>query len=253
MEKKKKNADAPVGGDQNLTMTISLFIIILTFFILLNALAVPDERRRRVAIGSLNGSFGILTGGSSILEGGANQLTPSSVAKGSRLMDLNELLKEKDEIKRDVIVTGNKRRSTLSIPEHRLFNPGEAVLLPESHALLDKIGQIIDKNKYPVDIMGYVDNSDGESAGRMRPRELSTLRAMALLAFFIEKSKVAPNLLSACGWGQFRPTASEQTRETRLLNRRVEVVFNHHARHEEPEGAFTFQDFFFNVFEKKKR
>lgn len=242
-----------MGGDQNLMMTISLFIIILTFFILLNALAVPDQRRRRVAIGSLNGTFGILTGGSSLLEGEGDQLTPSVSAKGSRLMELNELLKEKDEVIRDVIVTGNKRRSTLSIPEHRLFKPGEAVLLPESHMMLDKIGQIINKNKFPVDIMGYVDNSDGESAQRMRPRELSTLRAMALQAFFMEKSKVPSNRLSAYGWGDFRPVASSETRETRNLNRRVEVVFLHDARHEEPEGAFTFQEFFFNVFERRKR
>lgn len=242
-----------MGGGQNLVMTISLFIIILTFFIMLNALAVPDERRRRVAIGSLNGSFGILSGGSSLIEGGVDSLTPSAAAKGSRLMELNELLKEKDEIKRDLIVTGNQRRSTLRIPEHRLFKPGESVLLPESHVLLDKIGQIINKNKFPVDIMGYVDNSDAESVEVMRPRELSTLRAMALQAFFIDKSNITPNRLAAYGWGEYRPAASNQTQETRNLNRRVEVVFLHDARREEPEGAFTFQDFFFNVFEKKKR
>jgi chemotaxis protein MotB len=253
MGEKKKNSEAPVGVNQNLAMTISLFIIILTFFIMLNAIAVPDERRKRVAIGSLNGSFGILTGGSSVLEGRGEQLTDSIATRVSRLIDLNEMLKKKDEIARDLIVTGNKRRSTLSIPEHRLFKPGETVLIPESHEMLYKISQIINKNQYPADIVGYVDNTDSESGKRMSPRELSTLRAMALQAFFIKNGKVPPQLLAAYGWGEFRPAASDQTRETRNLNRRMEVVFIHDTKREEPDGAYTFKDFFFNVFEKKKQ
>jgi chemotaxis protein MotB len=253
MEKQKKKAEVPMGVDQNLSLTISLFIIILTFFIMLNAIAVPDQRRRRLAIGSLNGSFGILTGGSSLIEGGEDQGTDSAHTQVSRLMDLNEMLKKKDDIARDLIVTANKRRSVLSIPEHRLFKPGEAVLIPQSHEMLDKICQIINKNNYPVDIMGYVDNADSEAGQGMPPRELSTLRAMALQAFFIKNGKVPPKLLSAYGWGEFRPSLSNQTRETRELNRRVEVVFIHEGKNEEPEGAYTFKDFFFNVFEKKKK
>ena len=44
-------------------MTVSLFIILLAFFILLNTLAVPDEARQRLALGSLMRNFGVLSGG----------------------------------------------------------------------------------------------------------------------------------------------------------------------------------------------
>lgn len=252
MGKKKNKSEAPAGVDLNLPMTISLFIIILAFFIMLNALAVPDERRKRVALGSLNDSFGILTGGDSILDEGSDELPDSTISNVSRLLDLNEMLTQKDEIARELIVTGNRRRSTLSIPEHRLFKPGETVLISESHEMLDKIGQIIKRNHYPVDIMGYVDNADSESDQAMTPRELTSLRATALLAFFVNNNNVPPKLLTAYGWGSFRAAVSNQTRETRNLNRRVEVVFIHPAAYAEPEDAFTFKDFFFNVFEKKK-
>jgi chemotaxis protein MotB len=252
MAKNKKKRESSTGGDPNLAMTISLFIIILAFFIMLNALAVPDERRKRVALGSLNDSFGVLTGGDSVLDLGPGEISDNTTSNVSRLIDLNEMLTNKDGLASELVVTGNRRRSTLSIPEHRLFRPGEAVLIPESHAILDKLGQIIKKNNYPVDIMGYVDNADSESGQGTAPRELSTLRAAALLAFFINNNQVPPKLLTAYGWGSLRPAASNRTRETRTLNRRMEVVFIHQAKYEEPEGAFTFKDFFFNVFEKKK-
>lgn len=252
MAKKKKQAEASGGGDSNMAMTVSLFIIILAFFILLNALAVPDEKRKRVALGSLKESFGILSGGRSILEDVADLLTDSKPAEVSRLKELNSLLERKDEIVRDLTLTGDRHRSILSIPEHRLFKPGERRLLTESHAMLDKIGQIIKKNNYPVDIMGYVDNTANGSDQTMPPRELSTFRAMALQLFFIENNQVPPSLLSAYGWGEFRPVASKLTPETRKLNQRVEVVFIHDLKPEKPEGAFTFKDFFFNVFEKRK-
>lgn len=252
MKEKKRQLQAPPGVDLNLSMTISLFIIILVFIIMLNALAVPDERRKRTALGSLNESFGILSGGSSVIEGSDGLTRQSIISEGSRLGDLNEMLKEKDGIAKDLVITGNKRRSTLSIPEHRLFKPGETELIPGSHVILDKISQIINKNKYPVDIMGYVDNAESQSGHGMSPRELSTLRAMALQSFFINTGKVAPTLLTAIGWGEFRPIASNQTRETRSLNRRMEIVFIHEAKLDEPEGGFIFKEFFFNVFEKRK-
>jgi chemotaxis protein MotB len=51
-------------------MTVALFLILLTFFVLLCSIAVIDEEKTRVAIGSLIGSFGSLPKGLSPLEHG---------------------------------------------------------------------------------------------------------------------------------------------------------------------------------------
>ena len=76
-ERKKKKQDDD-GVDIGRTMTVSLFLILLTFFILLNSIAVIDENKKRVALGSLLGSFGQLPGGKSPFGGGRNILPPEA-------------------------------------------------------------------------------------------------------------------------------------------------------------------------------
>jgi hypothetical protein len=77
MDKKKKKIDGE-GADIGMVMTVSLFLILLTFFILLNSIAVIDEHRSRMAIGSLIGAFGGLPGGLSPLETGKSIMPPSA-------------------------------------------------------------------------------------------------------------------------------------------------------------------------------
>ena len=76
-QKKKKKIDDD-GADIGIVMTVSLFLILLTFFILLNSIAVLDEHRSRVAIGSLIGAFGGLPGGLSPMKAGKNIMPPSA-------------------------------------------------------------------------------------------------------------------------------------------------------------------------------
>lgn len=251
MGRRKKKNDAPGGGDSNLAMTVSLFIIILAFFIMLNSIAVEDENRRRVALGSLMEHFGILSGGPTLLEGLDDNVRPNRPSQVSSIIDFSDMFQDDDPGSQELILTGDRQRSVLNIPEHRLFKPGDTVLIPESHSMLNKLGNIILKNPYPVDIIGYVDRTDSAVAQGRSPRELSTLQAMALQEFLIRNVKISPNLLTAYGWGEHRPAASNRTRETRSLNRRVEVVFIHEHAQREPEGAFIFKDFFFRVFERK--
>jgi hypothetical protein len=41
----------------------SLFLILLTFFVVLASMSIVDSKRQRLAIGSILGSFGVLPGG----------------------------------------------------------------------------------------------------------------------------------------------------------------------------------------------
>ena len=90
MRKRRDEAPQPIGIDPVLIVSVSLFMILLTFFILLNSLAVPDEKRRRAAIGSLNENFGVLSGGFSLLDGrrrGRGRRTP--LARPGGLLDFS--------------------------------------------------------------------------------------------------------------------------------------------------------------------
>ena len=54
--------------------------------------------------------------------------------------------------------------------------------------------------------------------------ELSTARATEILAYMIEKFGFMPELLSAAGYGEWRPVAPNDTAEGKARNRRVDIV-----------------------------
>ena len=70
---RKKKREIPQGIDLGPIMFASLAILMLAFFILLNALSTIDTKRRIKVLGSLQGTFGIFSGGASIKGGAWNQ------------------------------------------------------------------------------------------------------------------------------------------------------------------------------------
>jgi chemotaxis protein MotB len=54
--------------------------------------------------------------------------------------------------------------------------------------------------------------------------ELSTARAAAVVRFLQEKGRLQPGRISACGYSYYRPVASNQTKDGRHQNRRIEII-----------------------------
>jgi len=247
-KKKKQTEDAP--SNLIMVMTVSLFIILLAFFILLNSLAVVDESRQRLALGSLMENFGVLSGGFSIMKGGDQKITSEKITRIGNLLDFSDLIQGDEDPLNDLVVTSDRKRSVITLPAALIFEPASARITTSSHAVLDRIAKAIHETEYSVDIAGYMDKNAEASNTGFSSRELSSLRALAVLRYFIEEGDVSPDLLTAYGWGEFRPLASNRIREGRILNQRLEITMAHKKRLDKPEGFFTFKNFFFNVFER---
>ncbi|MGH9519563.1 MAG: OmpA/MotB family protein, partial [Terriglobales bacterium] len=71
---------------------------------------------------------------------------------------------------------------------------------------------------------GYTDNIPIHTRRFNSNWELSTARASSLVDLFIRVYHIAPQRLSAAGYGQYRPIASNATLPGRQLNRRVDLV-----------------------------
>jgi chemotaxis protein MotB len=54
--------------------------------------------------------------------------------------------------------------------------------------------------------------------------ELSAARATAVVRFFQEKGKIAPERLTASGFSFYRPVATNATPDGRKQNRRIEII-----------------------------
>ena len=57
--------------------------------------------------------------------------------------------------------------------------------------------------------------------------ELSVARATAVVRFLHEVGRLEPERLSACGYSSYRPLVSNDTREGRRQNRRIEIILVH--------------------------
>ncbi|MDW8361319.1 MAG: OmpA family protein [Myxococcales bacterium] len=116
----------------------------------------------------------------------------------------------------NVQVTSTAIRITQTI--HFEFN--RAVIRPESYGILNTVAQVLrDFPDITVEVQGHTDDR-GNDAFNMR---LSNARANAVRDYLIGQG-IAPHRLTAVGYGETRPIASNSTREGRAANRRVEFI-----------------------------
>jgi chemotaxis protein MotB len=73
-------------------------------------------------------------------------------------------------------------------------------------------------------IEGHTDNVPIHNGKHDSNWELSTARATEIIKLFITKFALAPNRLSASGYGEYYPATSNDTAEGRAMNRRVYLV-----------------------------
>jgi len=253
MKSKKKNSEETAAPNLIQVMTVSLFIILLAFFILLNTIAVIDDQKKLAVMDSLIGSFGVMTGGSSVVEGQGGVMTLPGMENLSSYVDFSDMIVGTEDIIQLMRITADHRGTVMTIPAHLLFERGDIDLMPGGLKVLDRLGETLGKNDYPVEIAAYTDNQPPDHHPDLSNRELSTLQASNILHYLMTEKGLKAERFSAFGWGGYRPTVSNKTKETREMNRRVEIVFFHEAVPEKPKGVFTFRKFFFNVFDETKR
>lgn len=107
-----------------------------------------------------------------------------------------------------------------------LFDSGKAKIKPESYPILDKVMRVLKENvpDLSVGIEGHTDNEPIKYSGWKSNWELSTARALSVLHYLTDERGISPRRVSATGYGEYRPVASNDTKEGRQLNRRVEIV-----------------------------
>jgi len=107
-----------------------------------------------------------------------------------------------------------------------LFDSGKAKIRQEAYPLLDKVARVLKENvpQLSVGIEGHTDDQPIRLSGWKSNWELSTARALSVLHYLVNEKRISPNRLSAMGFGEYQPVASNDTKDGRQLNRRVEIV-----------------------------
>ena len=109
-----------------------------------------------------------------------------------------------------------------------LFDSGETTLKPAGVAVLRKIGGVLARSaNRRVEVQGHTDSVP--IAGALAQRfptnwELSAARATNVVRFLQDEARLDPRLLSASGYAEYRPRASNDSEAGRRQNRRIEIL-----------------------------
>jgi chemotaxis protein MotB len=105
-----------------------------------------------------------------------------------------------------------------------LFSSGSATLESQGEPLLAEIAALLNVDHvHPIAVEGNTDDVPISGGAFPSNWELSTARASTVVRFLIGKG-VDPQRLSAVGYAEQHPIASNATASGRALNRRVEIV-----------------------------
>ncbi len=112
----------------------------------------------------------------------------------------------------------------VSLREIGFFQSGRAELLQDGRNTLARIAKILGDKGFQIRIEGHTDNVPIHTGQFKSNWELSTARATSVVALLVERYRFEPTQISAAGYSQYHPAASNGTEEGRKVNRRVDLV-----------------------------
>ena len=154
----------------------------------------------------------------------------SSPSAGPGAAGLNQLRAEiekalEPQIKlNEVAIEARHDGLVLSLREVGFFASGSATLRPDAMPAFGKLAAVLLSHPYVLRIEGHTDNVPIHSSNFASNWQLSTARATNMIELFITRYGFSPDRLSAGGYGQFHPVATNDSPEGRALNRRVDIV-----------------------------
>ncbi|MCU0580879.1 MAG: flagellar motor protein MotB [Syntrophales bacterium] len=111
----------------------------------------------------------------------------------------------------------------ITMNEKVLFAPDSDVLSENSRQVLLALAPVLNTSDALITVEGHTDNRPAEGVRFPSNWELSTARAVSVVTFLAESGGVAPERLSAVGYGDTRPRAANDDEKNRQMNRRVEI------------------------------
>ena len=154
-------------------------------------------------------------------------VTPDNPVKTSdELTQISDLVTERfTQLINDqmIQVSSNELWLQIELKDSILFPSGSADASEQAQKIFDEIASILKNYSNPVQVEGFTDNIPIKSVKYPTNWELSTARASAIVKYLVSKG-VAPERLSAVGYGEYQPVVANDTDQGRAQNRRVAIM-----------------------------
>ena len=164
------------------------------------------------------------------------RLEQERAAKEAEIARLTRTQEELSKSLQDEIAKGNitiqqvRDQLTINMVDRVLFDSGQAQVKPAGVKVLKQVGDVLNKiSDKQIRIEGHTDNVPISTKLQDKFKtnwELSTARATNVVRYLIDQGGVARQHLSAVGYAETRPLASNEHEAGRSSNRRIEIVLH---------------------------
>ncbi|MBX3258154.1 MAG: OmpA family protein [Labilithrix sp.] len=232
MARKKKHPEH-VNHERWLVSYADFITLLFAFFVVMFAVSQVDSKK----VGRFTESFSKAVGidmfpeaGHGLLAGASQgTLAEPEPAMGSPLppdlVNLKTALSTpevKEELS-DVQILSRRNELVLRLSEGFLFGSGTDALEERALRVVARLAAELRDRPLYVRVEGHTDDRPIHTARFRSNWDLSTARATAVVAR-LAAGGISPERLSAAGYGEFHPLASNATDEGRKQNRRVDLV-----------------------------
>jgi chemotaxis protein MotB len=228
-----------VSHERWLVSYADFMTLLFALFVVMFASSQRDKNKMQTVQSSIRAAFqtmGIFTRQDPNSKSAA-MIAPKALMLGDDVASLPAVMDDLNNLKRKmervlapqiangtVTVTIGRAGLLISLRDAGFFESGSAVPIASSLPALNAIGRAIATTPYDVRIEGHTDNVPIRNGQFASNWELSTTRATVLTHLFLENDHVVPSRLSAAGYAQYHPVASNLTAEGRSRNRRVDII-----------------------------
>jgi chemotaxis protein MotB len=238
---------ARVTHERWLVSYADFITLLFAFFVVLFATAKADQKKQIQMAEAIDSAFKSLGIFPDATRKPARNLNPAGGAEAAA-MPMNIVMGEdvlaparvKDDLeslKRDltqrlsnqvaqhtVSIQMGRDGLVISLREAGFFDSGSATPRPEALPAMREIAASLARTPYDLRVEGHTDNVPIHTDMFDSNWELSSARATRIARLFLEMRGLPADRLSAAGYAEFHPIASNASPEGRALNRRVDLV-----------------------------
>jgi chemotaxis protein MotB len=219
-----------VAHDRWLVSYADFITLLFGFFVVLYAFAKADQKKQMQVSESIDAAFKSL----GLFPDATRH--PDRASSGEKSADqpakddLEHIRKELTQAlsnqvaQHTVSIQMGRDGLVISLREAGFFASGSATPKPETLGTLGRIAESLGRTPYDLRIEGHTDNIPIHTAEFDSNWELSSARATRIARLFLSQHALPADRISAAGYAEFHPVASNATAEGRAENRRVDIV-----------------------------
>ena len=233
MRRRRRRIERRPSHERWLVSYADFITLLFAFFVVMYSAAQLDKRRAGQLATAIQTAFiqhGSLPPRPAEVGGLSEQGTPEDSPVGNtdeqvaKLKGRVELALAPEISAGDVAVRATSEGLIISLREIGFFDTGSAEMRASSRQAFSRLAALLRESGSDIRIEGHTDNLPIHNSRFASNWDLATARATATVRLLIVTYNFDPQRLSASGYAEYRPIASNGTAEGRALNRRVDIV-----------------------------